>query len=1084
MKKLLLVTGLTVLIFGLSQMYFYGTRTVFSQNISAPHATVAMHTSEVTITRRDMAEISAAGQPEQATFAFTPGLSLAYPRRGSTINPAGSADSGTYFAFTLYNYNFEQICLVSDRYNNPIQKLVFAWSDGMRESLEPTAAPGMNIDGLIPRLQLLQLPNTDGRPVTIYLKINTSLYPDFAIRLADSALLSLRLRVYITLSYMFVGMSFFMLITLLVNIGKNTINYAKILPAFIILTLSILLFLLPIRQSTGWKQEFFATTLPAMLLLACGSQYYTVFCFLMHIQLRKNRALVLSIISLFGIAIIGLLSSTGIPALQQPVVSIALILPAAILLFSIVFHSKYLIRKKTNLSALMFFIPLVILQVNLLLRTAGNKTSFNSVEQSRLILMTFLQLCIIFSVAILRLHRGQASASKNLETLKLANSELKATIAGQERKTSRFLLNPLYGMQQTLASLDGSFTPEETMELLADLRNNLSGIIHFLGNLRYLHSQTLNSSDLIISQQNIATVIGSAIHMVQYLSMKNNVSYIIAETSLLLSTDFTILQKLLTNIVYRENIFYSVHRISITATKQHGSIRIEIKNDGIQEFPETDLETGVPARPVSTEVNDSDYNYPAELSLDYLKQNAALIHAELHYQYKNKENNFIITLPELTQGSEQTAVTISTRPPASLDYDFKLAQRPGPANATTSSGQRVYIVNDEPISLFAMKRSLEKHGWSVETCMQTQKAIDLLQNSSETAVILVESFMYHTTGYEFCRKLRALNLGRHLPVIIITGSTSFEQIQAVFQAGANDYLVRPFTTAELLARLTTHTELAASLRREIEHNSRMAEIEKIKTLSWLTTGLAHEINTPNNAILRNIPLLHEIWSEIGKAIEKLYNLEGSFNVRGFSYEELQAEIPAMLNDAYSSAQHIRKIVQELKEFSGGQKDTVLTFIDANQAVAYSLRLLRQAIANSTVKFSSSLAAQPLYILGDKLKLAQVVVNVVENSLQSLKSPNDAVQVKTSRLRGDGTGGQDRILLEISDEGIGMTKETLKAVYDPFFTTKRSSGGTGMGMPVVSGILRELHGEIQIQSEPGKGTQVRIWLPAVDHINEL
>jgi signal transduction histidine kinase len=393
---------------------------------------------------------------------------------------------------------------------------------------------------------------------------------------------------------------------------------------------------------------------------------------------------------------------------------------------------------------------------------------------------------------------------------------------------------------------------------------------------------------------------------------------------------------------------------------------------------------------------------------------------------------------------------------------------------------RVLLIDDEQVSLSALERRMKHAGWQVHALVSAAEALALVEAGDAYTVIIVDSRMPEMSGFEFCARVRRKYGKEVLPILLTLDSGHSSAIDQAFSSGANDYLVRPVGGIELEARIKTHIDLAASLRRELEHQSRMAEADKYRTLAMLTAGVAHEINTPNNAALRNVPILREIWLELGEALGRLYEAEGGFNVRGYDYKDLRRELPAMLDDIYMGAQHIRKIVTDLKDYARGpaQLEGLASLVDVNLSISYAIRLLKHSLALGTNHFSQELDPSLPHIRADRLKLTQVVVNILENAIQSLPDRNAGVHIRSYVETAEQNGkAAPWVCIMVSDEGSGMDSRTLASVFDPFFTTKRERGGTGLGLPVALGIVRELGGTIEVQSSPGSGTTVLIRMPA-------
>jgi signal transduction histidine kinase len=404
----------------------------------------------------------------------------------------------------------------------------------------------------------------------------------------------------------------------------------------------------------------------------------------------------------------------------------------------------------------------------------------------------------------------------------------------------------------------------------------------------------------------------------------------------------------------------------------------------------------------------------------------------------------------------------------------------GPDSGSASFKGRVLLIDDEPVSLFALKRRMETAGWLVHAMVSAMEAITQIEAGETYTVIIVDSRMPEMSGFDFCRRIRTRFGKEVLPVLLMLDSGHSSVLDHAFRSGANDYLIRPVGGIELEARIKTHVDLAASLRRELDHRARMAESDKYRTLAMLTAGVAHEINTPNNATLRNVPILREIWLELGEALGRLYESEGGFHVRGYDYDDLRRELPAMLDDVYMGAQHIRKIVTDLKDYARGPSlaEASAEPADVNQAILYACRLLKHTITLGTSQFVQELATALPPVRADRLKLTQVIVNILENAIQSLPSAEAAVRIQSyvEALTGE-EEAVPVVCVLVSDQGRGMDQQTLASVFDPFFTTKRERGGTGLGMPVALGIVRELGGTIEVRSSLGLGTSVLVRIPS-------
>ncbi|HAW84774.1 MAG TPA: hypothetical protein DCX65_00515 [Spirochaetaceae bacterium] len=985
------------------------------------------------------------------SFPFFPSEAL---RRRSFIPEIGGQTDFGWVAFTLYGHNFQHIVLTTDKFHHGIRQMILVQADGSTASYDQSPLISLEPWHLLPRMQAVTLSIRQRQPVTVYLQLRYRPHQVFQLHLYEHSY-------YATLTVVYNAIVFIAAGSLLLMLGMMV--YIQLLPgqqashALGPFTLNVLLFgvlVFPEAFAPPALQPFFNFAIPALAILLSASLYgwsAGIFDCLPGSHRRMPATLIGATACYIG-SLLALASSYQLLA------------DLTILGFSLFASLTPLARRyhqgatRPGTRSLWLLIPAALLPLSSLILILSGRPLFVVFEQFKYPALLVWHCVLLFTD---RASRLRAQFSQLRDTRQQADEQVRFLIARQKDQRStifKMLLNPLHSTMEILESIE---IDPATAQLARTVRFEISKIGKLISSLDSFYTRGESSDDLIVSNENMAVLADSAVRLTRYLSANQQVQFTIDCQPVSVSPDGKILQKIMAGLMYREEFFWAVNKCALDIRRIGSTIQIVIRNNG----------------PVDQEM--IDHNPFTEL--------AELIGATIGYERDSTGNTYRLSLPQYRDTltvKRPVSIALPEHLPEHLPGHLPQAPAPLPAKhpatgVVVDTGQTVLLLNEEPVSLFAIKRRLETNGWQVRSFLQPDQAIEALRSDSDFTAVLVESGLRDLTGYEFCRLVRGLPTNARLPIIIIINNNTTREINEVFQAGGDDYLLRPFSTAELLARLTTHAQLAASNRRELEQKSRIAEIDKMHTLSWLTAGLAHEINTPNNSILRNLPVLREIWTEITAALEKLYRLEGVFNVRGFSYNELQTEIPAMLNDIYGSAQHIRKIVAELKEFSGaGGENQLSGIVDVNQAIQYATRLLRHAIAASTTDFRIELDGQRPLIRGDKLKLTQIIVNVMENALQALERPDAMVKLET-RLHTDAATGQpERVSIVITDQGCGMTAETLKSLYNPFFTTKRDRGGTGLGMAVVSGILRELDAAIEVDSAPGRGTTITISMKAV------
>ncbi|MBN2290049.1 MAG: PAS domain S-box protein [Candidatus Glassbacteria bacterium] len=260
---------------------------------------------------------------------------------------------------------------------------------------------------------------------------------------------------------------------------------------------------------------------------------------------------------------------------------------------------------------------------------------------------------------------------------------------------------------------------------------------------------------------------------------------------------------------------------------------------------------------------------------------------------------------------------------------------------------------------------------------------------------------------------------------------------------------------------------------EKEHrNQQLLQADKMISLGVLVAGVAHEINNPNNFIMMNAPILQRAWENIGPVLEEYYRENGDFIVAGVAYSAMRDRIPELFNGISEGAGRIKNIVQNLKDYARQESRGLTEDVDVNAVLKSALTLLSNLLRKSTGSLSVKYADRLPRVRGNFQRIEQVLMNVIQNACQALPDPGRSIAIRT---RYDPENR--RVIVNVRDEGVGIPKKDLKRILDPFYTTKRDSGGTGLGLSVSAGIMEDHGGKLEFSSSPGKGTVVSVILPA-------
>ncbi len=269
--------------------------------------------------------------------------------------------------------------------------------------------------------------------------------------------------------------------------------------------------------------------------------------------------------------------------------------------------------------------------------------------------------------------------------------------------------------------------------------------------------------------------------------------------------------------------------------------------------------------------------------------------------------------------------------------------------------------------------------------------------------------------------------------------------------------------------------------RELEH--RLLQSEKMASVGQLAAGIAHEINNPVGFILSNLNRLAEYVEDLknmccraGEITRSVTEgrMEPAEAWRAFQQAREAADLEFVIDDlgaiveeCREGAERIRKIVVDLKTFShpGGEE---WQYADLNACLESTLN-----IAWNELKYHCDVVrdyGEIPQVLCRPQQLNQVFLNLIVNAAQAIPDRGTV----TVRTRAEG----DRVVVEISDTGVGIPEENLRKIFDPFFTTKPVGKGTGLGLHLAAGIVRNHGGEIQVESEEGKGSTFRVVLPVI------
>ncbi len=251
--------------------------------------------------------------------------------------------------------------------------------------------------------------------------------------------------------------------------------------------------------------------------------------------------------------------------------------------------------------------------------------------------------------------------------------------------------------------------------------------------------------------------------------------------------------------------------------------------------------------------------------------------------------------------------------------------------------------------------------------------------------------------------------------------------------------------------------MITEIKKQEKQQLLLAQKSKLESLGTLAAGIAHEINQPLGGISMGLDNILIRLSE--------ENLPDKY---------LKEKVTLM----FDSVDRIKKIIDHTRTFSRSHKPASFERINVNEVVSNALIMIEAQFTNHNVILQKKLATELELVIADKFKLEQVVLNLLSNAKFAVdekerrqKSANYKKIISISTWEDD-----ENAYITIHDNGIGIKKKDMEKIFDPFYTTKKEDKGTGLGLSISYGFIKDILGDIVVESEENEYTKFEVKIP--------
>lgn len=358
-----------------------------------------------------------------------------------------------------------------------------------------------------------------------------------------------------------------------------------------------------------------------------------------------------------------------------------------------------------------------------------------------------------------------------------------------------------------------------------------------------------------------------------------------------------------------------------------------------------------------------------------------------------------------------------------------------------ASQAKILIVDDILKNLQVIANILKQEGYHIEFASDGETALEWTDTQAFD-LILLDIMMPEMDGYEVCKRLKAKEKTKDIPVIFLTAKDDLESIKKAFHVGGVDFISKPFNSEELLARVKTHVTISKQRKELVELNH---------TKDLFFSIISHDIKTPFAIVMSNTKLLQE------------------------KYGTYKPEtILKLLKNTHESSKYLYGLLLNLLEWSRlqmGKKSAEPSKLNLQYLTEKALEILGPTIEKKSLEVKIDIH-NDLNAFGDEDMIMTVIRNLLSNAVKfSFDGEKIFLQAKREN---------NSIIYKVKDKGIGMTEEDIGKLFRiEVHNSEIGSSpekGSGLGLILCKELVTKNAGEIWVESEPGKGSVFSFTLP--------